>query len=152
MTQPNQSNFSWEGFLVKMSRLQAEEQASKKAKDQASSTNSRGLQKNYNQSGFSSKMSTDSYLLPTEETSEQFSQKWEKSGTASDGEYWMLDSSVFPKDGVEYSLLEVLEKEGVSERYALSARAAKGILKRAAARGRKIAPELKNALEKLAEK
>jgi hypothetical protein len=39
----------------------------------------------------------------------------------------------------------------VSERYALSARAARGILRRASVRGRALPPELSAALEALAE-
>ena len=102
------------------------------------------------QDGLSSKTWLGSSPLPTAETLESFSQRWPKSGTlTSAGEWSMLDSLEFPNAAVEYSLSDILEVT-VGERYALSERAARGILRRATARGKTLPPELQAALEALA--
>ncbi len=103
----------------------------------------------FDQIGSSLRTSLGSSPLPTDETWESFSQRWPKSGTASAGEWSTLDTSEFPSDAVECSLSDVLETT-VSERYALSARAAKGILRRANARGKKLPRPLEAALHQTA--
>ena len=103
----------------------------------------------FGQDGLSSKMSLGSSPLPRAETLESFSQRWPKSGMAAPGGWLTLDSSEFPSGAVECSLSDVLEMT-VGERYALSARAARGILRRARVRGRALPPELQVALEALA--
>ena len=102
------------------------------------------------QDGLSLKTSLGSSPLPRAETLESFSQRWPKSGTlTSVGEWSTLDTLEFPSGAVECSLSDVLEMT-VGERYALSARAARGILRRASVRGRALPPELQVALEALA--
>jgi hypothetical protein len=59
-----------------------------------------------------------------------------------------LDTSEFPSDAVECSLSDILEATP-DRRYSLSARAARGILRRAAARGRTLPSELEAALTAL---
>jgi hypothetical protein len=99
--------------------------------------------------GSSLRTSLGSSPLPTEETWESFSQRWPKSGTAFPGGWSTLGSSESPSDAVECLLSDVLEMT-VSERFALSARAAKGILRRADARGKTLPVELEQALRELA--
>jgi hypothetical protein len=107
-------------------------------------------QMSFDQLGSSLRTSLGSSPLPTDETWESFSQRWPKSGMAAPGGWLTLDSLEFPSGAVECSLSDVLEV-AVSERYALSARAARGILRRANARGRALPKELLEALEALAE-
>ena len=87
--------------------------------------------------------------LPTAATLRSFSQHWPTSGTASPGGYLTLATSESPNAAVECSLQDVLEVTP-SPRYRLSSRAATGILRRAAARGRTLPPELEQALRSLA--
>ena len=103
----------------------------------------------FGQDGLSLKTSLGSSPLPRAETLESFSQRWPKSGMAAPGGWLTLDTLEFPNGAVECSLSDVLEMT-VSERYALSARAARGILRRASVRGRTLPPELQVALESLA--
>lgn len=119
------------------------------ASAQDSSLSSPESQMSFDQIGFSLRMSLGSSPLPTDETWESFSQRWPKSGTALAGEWSTLDTSEFPSDAVECSLSDVLETT-VPQRYALSARAAKGILRRANARGKKLPPPLEAALHQTA--
>lgn len=126
-----------------------ESEEDSQASAQASSLSSLGSQMSFDQVGSSLRTSLGSSPLPTDETWASFSQRWPKSGTASAGEWSTLDTSEFPSDAVECSLSDVLEMT-VPQRYALSARAAKGILRRANARGRTLPPELQRALEGLA--
>ena len=63
-------------------------------------------------------------------------------------EFLTLNTSEFPNEGVESSLLDVLTVIGeVPQRYYLTPRASRGILRRADKRGRKIAPSLRLALQ-----
>ena len=87
--------------------------------------------------------------LPTEGTLPSFSARWPTSGMASAGGYWTLDTSECPSGAVECSLSAILEPTA-APRYALSARAAAGILRRASARGRLLPAELEAALRAVA--
>ena len=59
-----------------------------------------------------------------------------------------LDTSESHNDAVECSLSDILEAHGnVPQRYFLSAKACRGILKRAEKRGRTLPPLLQTALE-----
>ena len=120
------------------------------ASGQDSSLSSPESQMSFDQIGSSLKTSLGSSPLPTDETWESFSQRWPKSGMAFPGGWSTLDSLESPSDAVECSLSDVLEMT-VSERYALSARAAKGILRRASARGKTLPVELEQALLQVAE-
>ena len=126
----------------------ASEQASRVSAP-VSSLSSQGSQMSFGQDGLSLKTSLGSSPLPRAETLESFSQRWPKSGMAAPGGWSTLDTSEFPSGAVECSLSDVLEMT-VSERYALSARAAKGILRRASVRGRALPEALRVALEALA--
>ena len=133
---------------AKTSALPGSEQASRVSAP-VSSLSSQGSQMSFGQDGLSLKTSLGCSPLPRAETLESFSQRWPKSGMAAPGGWSTLDTSEFPSAAVECSLSDVLEMT-VSERYALSARAAKGILRRADARGRTLPPELSAALKALA--
>ena len=77
--------------------------------------------------------------------------RWETSGMGSPTEFWTLSSSEFPSAAEGCSLSGILENPGAHLRkYFLSARAAQGILRRAAKRGRALPPALQQALESLA--
>jgi len=65
-------------------------------------------------------------------------------------EYWTLSTSEYPKDGVACSLSDILETGDVPQRYYLSAKACRGILRRAERRGRKLPEHLAAALESAA--
>ena len=114
----------------------------------ASSSCSPGSQMSFAHDGSSLRTSLGSSPLPTEETLPSFSARWATSGMASHGGFSTLDSSEFPSAAVECSLSDILVANP-SRRYALSARAASGILRRAAARGRELPLELEQALRSL---
>ena len=133
---------------AKTSALPGSEQASRVSAP-VSSLSSQGSQMSFGQDGLSLKTSLGSSPLPRAETLESFSQRWPKSGMAAPGGWLTLDTLEFPSGAVECSLSDVLEMT-VGERYALSARAARGILRRASVRGRTLPPELQAALEALA--
>jgi hypothetical protein len=115
----------------------------------ASSSNSPGSQMSFNHDGSWSKTSQGFSPLPTAETLPSFCQRWPTSGMASHGGYLTLATSESPSGAVECSLSDVLEATP-SPRYALSAKAAAGILRRARARGRELPAELEVALVTLA--
>jgi hypothetical protein len=140
---------SAEDSPAKTSALPAIEQASRVSAP-VSSLSLQGSQMSFGQDGLSLKTSLGSCPLPRAETLESFSQRWPKSGMAAPGGWLTLDTLEFPSGAVECSLSDVLEMT-VSERYALSARAARGILRRANVRGRALPKELLEALEALAE-
>ena len=84
--------------------------------------------------------------LPTmDEISSGSSVRWTKSGTMSRGEVSMLNISESPKEEVESSLLHILNQIAPS-RFYLSAKAAAGILRRAAKRGKKLPQAMEEAL------
>lgn len=114
-----------------------------------SSLSSPESQMNFSLDGLSSRTFPDSSLPPVDEISESFSRPWSTSGMAWVGGASMLDTSEWPSDAVECSLSDVLVANP-DQRYALSARAAKGILRRAAARGRTLPVSLHEALTVLA--
>ena len=78
--------------------------------------------------------------------------RWETSGMGSPTEFWTLSSSEFPSAAVVCSLSDILESPGPHLRkYFLSAKAASGILRRAAKRGRALPLALHAALETLSQ-
>lgn len=128
------------------------EPESKAAGPASSSTGQTGSQMSLTEAapaGSCLKTSLGSSPLPTDATSGSFSQRWPTSGTAWRGAFSTLDSSESPSGAVECSLSAILEATA-DPRYALSARAAKGILRRASARGRALPPELEAALRGMA--
>jgi hypothetical protein len=67
--------------------------------------------------------------------------------------FWTLSSSECPSAAVASSLSDILESPGPHLRkYFLSWKAAAGILRRAAKRGRALPAQLQQALESLAER
>ena len=68
----------------------------------------------------------------------------------SSGQFWMRNSSEFRSGAVASSLSEILETGPVDRRYFLSPKACKGILRRAANRGKSLPPSLREALEAVA--
>ena len=115
----------------------------------ACSSSSPGSQMSFDPDGSSSRTSWDCSPHRTAGISAPFFTRWPTSGTASHGGFSTLVSSEFPSGAVECSLSDVLETM-VDERYALSPRAARGILRRAAARGRALPDALLAALTELA--
>ena len=67
---------------------------------------------------------------------------WKNSAMGSRQEFLTLNSSESPKDAVASSLSDVLEVGPVPPQYYLSAKACRGILRRAAKRGRELPPVL----------
>lgn len=67
--------------------------------------------------------------------------RWYNSGMLSAGGCLTLNTSESPKEGVECSLLQVLETDA-AERYYLTPRAARGILRRAEKRGKTLPERL----------
>ena len=72
--------------------------------------------------------------------------KWTRSGMVWHGEYWMRSSSVWPSDASVCSLSEALEP-CVPRKYYLSAKACRGIIRRAETRGKPLPENLRAALE-----
>ena len=65
---------------------------------------------------------------------------------SSSGQFWTRNGSEFRNGAVASSLSEILETGEVDRRYFLSARACKGILRRAEKRGKMLPPSLRAAL------
>jgi len=75
--------------------------------------------------------------------------RWSDSGMAFAGECWTLSTSESPSDVTVSSLPDVLETGPHLSKYFLSPKAATGILRRAARRGRELPPHLAIALSQL---
>ena len=100
--------------------------------------------------GHSSRMFPDSLAPTTDATSIEYFWGWRSSGMASPGAYWTRDSSESPSGAGACSLSAVLETRSVPRKYWLSAKAAAGILRRAAKRQKTLPPRLMTALVGLA--
>jgi len=101
--------------------------------------------------GLSSRMSPACYRLTVDGTLPRSFEGWQTSGIARAGECWTLNTSDWPSDAAVCSLSQVLETD-VVPRYFLSAKAARGILCRAAKRGRELPEVLRAALVALAQR
>ena len=75
---------------------------------------------------------------------------WSDAGMASPGGFLTLNISEWPSDGAVYSLSEVLETDA-QHKFFLSARAARGVLRRAEKRGRKLPLLLEQSLRATAD-
>src|SRR5690606_18988238 len=84
-------------------------------------------------------------------TWESSSGRWANSGMGTPTVCLTLNTSEWPSDAAVCSLSDVLETQEVPSRYYLSPRAARGVLRRAGARGTSLAPSLQAALERLAQ-
>lgn len=102
--------------------------------------------------GFSSRTSLDCLVRKKDEILPVSSAGWMTWGMVSRGVCLTLSGTESPNDAVVCSLSDVLETFGVPEKYFLSAKACRGILRRAAKRGRKLPPLLEKALESVAKK
>ena len=76
----------------------------------------------------------------------QLIQSMDEGGMVWHGEYWTRNSSVWPSDASVCSLSEVLEP-CVARTYFLSARACRGIIRRAETRGKPLPENLRGVLE-----
>jgi hypothetical protein len=83
-------------------------------------------------------------------TLEPSSGRWSNSGMGSPTECWTLNTSEFHNDAAVCSLSDILETGDVPQRYFLSGRACRGILRRAEKRGKKLPTQLRLALEQVA--
>ena len=77
---------------------------------------------------------------------EPSSECWSNSGMASRGESWTLSTLEYPSDGGACSLSDILETGELPQRYWLTPRACRGILRRAAKRGKELPWALQSAL------
>lgn len=102
------------------------------------------------QPGFVRKMSLDFYPALTDVTSGRSSAIWMNSGMAWRGRYSTRAISESRNAADACSLSAVLETRTLPQRYWLSAKAAAGILRRAAKRGKELPPTLLTALMELA--
>jgi hypothetical protein len=85
-------------------------------------------------------------------TSEQSSMRWQTQGRwTSHGDSWMADTPEYLSAVVESSLSQILQ-DNVPAKYSLTPRACRGILARAAKRGRNLPPDLEAALRSVAER
>lgn len=101
--------------------------------------------------GFLSKTSLDCFPLEPVATSESWSKRWRTAGMAWGGESLTLSFSEFPNGAAACSLSDILETSDVPPKYFLSPTACRGILRRAANRGRVLPPALQAALQQAAE-
>jgi hypothetical protein len=81
---------------------------------------------------------------------EPSSQGWGNSGMGSPTEFLTLNISEWPSDAAVCSLSDVLETGELPQRYFLSAKACRGILRRAEKRGKQLPPSLAEALQAVA--
>lgn len=77
---------------------------------------------------------------------------WGNAGMASPTECWTLSTSESPSAAVASSLSDVLETRPDLQKYCLSPKAAQGILRRAARRGRELPAALAEMLSELAQR
>jgi hypothetical protein len=102
--------------------------------------------------GWSLRMFPDYSPRTVAEISPSFSRRWPSSGfTTSPGESWTVDTSECPSGGGAFSSLRDVLEDDVPRRYFLSRKAAAGILRRAAKRGRELPAHLDRALRTLSE-
>ena len=92
----------------------------------------------------SSQATTDGTLVPS-------SGVWRNSGMGMHTEHLTLSTSECHKDADVCSLSHVLETGDVPQRYYLSAKACRGILRRAEKRGKDLPPQLHKALLSVAQ-
>lgn len=115
------------------------------------------------------KMCQDSSVAPPGETLLQWLESWlgaksaflETGGETAvshldpedslNGEFWTRNTSEFRSGAVVSSLSEILETGEIDPRYYLSAKACRGILRRAEKRGKDLPTMLRRALEQVAE-
>ena len=107
--------------------------------------------RSFTRAGLLSKMSPVFCPLETSETWAFSSERWQNAGIWGLGGCLTLSSTEWPSDAAVCSLSAILETDDVPSKYYLSARAARGILRRAEKRGRELPPQLRQALLAVAE-
>ena len=90
--------------------------------------------------GWFGRTSPASFPVTEDEILPHYFEGWQNSGMGSPTEFLTLSSSEFPSAAAVCSLSDVLETGDVPPRYYLSAKACKGILRRAERRGKKLPP------------
>lgn len=101
--------------------------------------------------GFASRTSLDCCQATAEGTWEPSSGRWRGWGMGGPTACLTLNGSECPKDAAVCSLSDVLETGDVPPEFFLSPKACRGILRRAAKRGRELPPALREALTAVAE-
>ena len=101
--------------------------------------------------GWSGRTSPASCRPPEGQTLDPSSPAWANSGMGGRTECWTLNTLEYPSAGVACSLSDILETGDVPQRYYLSATACRGILRRAARRGKDLPPALQHALKAVAD-
>ena len=96
--------------------------------------------------GLCSRTSPASLAAEADGTLVSSSQQWGTSGISAPGGCSMRNISEWPSDGSACSLSDVLETGDVPQRFYLSAKACRGILRRAERRGKSLPPSLHAAL------
>jgi hypothetical protein len=137
------------GFPVKMYQLPENARAWLES-DQDFGLSSIEFLQSLNRDGLSLRMSPVCYPATEDGTLPSSFKGWSNSGMASPGGYLTLSSLEYPSDAVVCSLSDILETD-VPQKYYLSARAARGILRRAEKRGRSLPVLLQQALENIAQ-
>jgi hypothetical protein len=140
---------STEGFHVKTSQSPANGPVFG-ASAAVSGMSSSGCCPSCGHDGASLRMFPDCFPPTGVPISVSYSGGWMTSGTVSRGEFWTRAGSESPSGAVVSSLSAVLETRAVPCKYWLSAKAAAGILRRAAKRGKILPTRLMTALEGLA--
>lgn len=110
-----------------------------------------GLLNEHGPSGWFGRTSPASCRRTEDGTLEPFSEGWRNSGMGSPTAFSTLNSSEFHSAAVACSLSDILETGDVPQRFFLSAKACRGILRRAEKRGRQLPPSLQTALERVAQ-
>ena len=101
--------------------------------------------------GSSGKMSPASCQLTKDGRLEPSSQKWQNMGMGGPTESWTLNGSEYPKDAEGSLSSDILEDSGsVAQKYSLSPKACRGILRRAKRRKKTLPATLEKALVKVA--
>ena len=100
--------------------------------------------------GFLERTSPASCPLTVDGIGPPSSETWQNWGMGSPTGFWTLSGSEFPKDAAVCSLSDVLETGDVPQKYFLSPKACRGILRRAETRGKELPPALQQALTQAA--
>jgi len=147
----DQSTFWSEEHLAKISQSQVSERDWLEivVNSQSSSLN---LLADYGPNGWYGRTSPASCRTMEESRLECFSESWGNSGMGSPTEFLTLNSLEYHKDAAVCSLSDVLETGDVPQRYFLSAKACRGILRRAEKRGKELPMALRQALMAVTER
>ena len=87
------------------------------------------------------------HLSEIDFSDDAISYKWPRAGLAWDDSYIGGTVSPTPAEPISSSLLDIVERERVGDRYYLTSNAAEGIIRRVDNQGRKLFPPLRKALE-----